>query len=334
MICFALRADVHSRETTAVLSVGILSTARINDPVLAGAALSDRVRVAAVASRDRRRAEEYARERGIERAYGSYEELVADPELEAVYISLPNSLHFEWSIRALESGKHVLCEKPFDRRPERVEEAFDAAERADRLLMEAFMWRHHPQTKRLVELVDEGTIGELRLIRSALSGTLTHLGDVRMRPELDGGALMDSGCYCVSAARLLAGEPESVSGRQVIGSTGVDVRFAGTMVFPGNVLAQFDCAMDLFQRAAIEAIGSEGMIRVPDPISIERAGIELHRDGSVERIGVEQADRYQLQFDNFADAIRGRAEPLLGREDAVGQARVIEALYADAAAHG
>jgi D-xylose 1-dehydrogenase (NADP+, D-xylono-1,5-lactone-forming) len=317
-----------------VVSWGILSTARINDPVLAGAALSDRVRVDAVASRDRGRAEEYARERGIERAYGSYEELLADTEIEAVYISLPNSLHVEWSIRALEAGKHVLCEKPFDRRPDRVEEAFDAAERAERLLMEAFMWRHHPQTKLLVELVEEGAIGELRLIRSALSFPLTELGNVRMRPELDGGALMDVGCYCISASRLLAGEPEAVSGRQVIGSTGVDVRFAATLVFPGDVLAQFDCGMDLFRRGEVEAIGSEGMIRVPDPISIERPGLELHRDGSLERIEIEQADRYQLQFENFSDAIRGHGEPLLGREDAVGQARVIEALYADAGARG
>ena len=309
---------------------GLLSTARINDAVLAGAALSDRVRVGAVASRDQGRAEAYARERGIERAYGSYEALLADPEIEAVYIPLPNSLHVEWSIRALEAGKHVLCEKPFDRRPDRVEEAFDAAERADRLLMEGFMWRHHPQTKRLVELVDQGAIGDLRLVRSAMSFPLTTLADVRMRPELDGGALMDVGCYCISMSRLLAGEPESVSGRQVIGSTGVDVRFAATLVFPGDVLAQFDCGMDLAMRGELEAIGSEGMIRVPDPISIERPGIELRRDGSVERIEIEQADRYQLELENFGDAIRGRGDPLLGREDAVGQARVIDMLYAAA----
>jgi D-xylose 1-dehydrogenase (NADP+, D-xylono-1,5-lactone-forming) len=306
---------------------GILSTARINRAVLAGAGLSDRVRVGAVASRDGVRAEAYAREHGIERAYGGYDELLADPELEAVYISLPNSLHVEWSIRALEAGKHVLCEKPLDRRPERVEEAFDAAERADRFLMEAFMYRHHPQTKRLAELVEDGAIGELRLVHAAFSFPLTELGDVRMRPELDGGALMDVGCYCVSAARLLAGEPESATGRQVLAPTGVDVRFAGTLAFPGQVLAHFDCGLDLPRRSAVEAVGSEGILHVADPFLIRTAGIELRRGDEVERIEVEQADRYQLQLENFGDAIHGRADPLLGREDAVGQARAIELLY-------
>ena len=133
---------------------GLLSTAKINERVLKGAGKSDRVRVVAVGSRDEGRAETYAREHDLERAYGSYEELLADPEIDAVYISLPNALHVDWCVRALEAGKHVLCEKPLDRRPERVEGAFAAAERCGRLLMEGFMWRHHPQTERLVELVE------------------------------------------------------------------------------------------------------------------------------------------------------------------------------------
>src|SRR5919106_6537645 len=148
---------------------GFLSTARINRLVLAGARESDRVDVVAVASRDRERADAYARENGIERAYGSYEALLADSEIEAVYISLPNSLHVEWSIRALEAGKHVLCEKPLDRRPQRVEEAFDAADRAGRFLMEGFMYRHHPQMARLRELVEDRAIGELRAITSVFT---------------------------------------------------------------------------------------------------------------------------------------------------------------------
>src|SRR5215203_3028921 len=135
------------------VSWGFISTANINDKLLAGAAESDWVDVIAVASRDAARAEAYARERGIERAYGSYEELLADPDVEAVYISLPNSMHVDWSVRALEAGKHVLCEKPMARSVEPVERAFDAADAADRVLAEAFMWRHHPQASRLVELL-------------------------------------------------------------------------------------------------------------------------------------------------------------------------------------
>jgi len=315
-----------------VVTWGLLSTARINDAILAGAALSDRVRVGAVASRDLDRAESYARERGIERAYGSYEALLTDPEVEAVYIGLPNGLHVEWSIRALEAGKHVLCEKAFDKRVDRVEEAYDAAERADRFLMEGFMFRHHPQTQRLAGLVADGEIGELRLVRAAFSYSLASLGDVRMRPELDGGSMTDVGCYCVSMIRLLAGEPAAVTGTQVLGSTGVDVRFAGTLTFPGDVLAHFDCGFDLPYRAELELVGSEGVARVADAFTIGSlgiggSGIELRRGDGVEVVRAPEENHYKLELENLSDAIRGVADPLLGREDAVAQARAIEALY-------
>src|SRR4051812_23704384 len=146
------------------LRLGLLSTAEINDLLIDGAGQTDAVEIVAVASRDATRAEAYADEHGIARAHASYETLLADPEVEAVYISLPNSMHVEWSIRALEAGKHVLCEKPLTRHTADVERAFDAAEAADRLLMEAFMWRHHPQTQRLRSLVAEGAVGRLGLV--------------------------------------------------------------------------------------------------------------------------------------------------------------------------
>ena len=309
------------------MRLGILSTARINRAVLTGARLSDRVEVVAVASRDAARAEAYAREHEIERAHGSYEALLDDPGVDAVYISLPNSLHIGWSIRALEAGKHVLCEKPLDRRPAEVERAFDAADRAGRILMEAFMYRHHPQTKRLAELVREGAIGELRLVRSSFSFPLYDETNVRLRPELDGGSLMDVGCYCVSGSRLVAGEPLTVSAHQVVGPTGVDVRFAATMSFPGGALAHFDCGLDLANRGELEAVGSEGTIVVRDPWLIREAALELRRGGDLELVEIENPNRYQLELENLAGAIRGEEEPLLGRDDALGQARAIEALY-------
>src|SRR5436190_310606 len=191
---------------------GIISTAHINRLVIPGAKASPKVGLVAVASRDNERGEAYAREWGIERAYGSYEALLEDPEIEAVYISLPNTLHVEWSVRALEAGKHVLCEKPLSRRPEEVEAAFDAAGQTGRFLMEAFMYRHNPQTRRLKELVDEGAIGELRLVRSAFSYALYDETNIRLRMDVEGGSLMDVGCYCVSGSRLLGGEPEHVYG--------------------------------------------------------------------------------------------------------------------------
>jgi predicted dehydrogenase len=313
------------------VSWGFLSTANINDKLLAGAAESDRVDVIAVASRDAARAEAYARERGIERAYGSYEELLADPDVEAVYISLPNSLHVEWSIRALEAGKHVLCEKPLSRRAEDVERAFDVAEQSDRLLMEAFMYRHNSQTAKLEELVGGGAIGRLRLVRAAFSFPLTDAENVRLDASLDGGGLMDVGCYCVSSARLLGGEPEQVYGEQVLGESGVDELLTGTMRLQSDVLAQFDAGLVLQVRDELEAIGEEGSLFLDDPWHCKRPVIELRTAQGVEEIAVEPADSYRLQLENLSDAIRGEAEPLLGREDALGQARAIEALYRSAA---
>jgi D-xylose 1-dehydrogenase (NADP+, D-xylono-1,5-lactone-forming) len=309
---------------------GIISTANINRLVLAGARESDRVDVVAVASRDRARADAYAREHGIERAYASYEALLADPDIDAVYISLPNSLHVEWSIRSLEAGKHVLCEKPFDRRPDRVERAFDAAERAERLLMEAFMYRHNPQTAKVKELVESGAIGTLRLVRAAFSFSLGDLQNVRLAADLDGGALMDVGCYCVSGLRLLAGEPEKVSGEQVLGVSGVDVLFVGTMRFPGGVLGHFDCGFVLTGRDELEIVGDEGSLFLDDPWHARTPAIEHRRERRVEQIVLQPDDSYRLELENLSDAIEGEAEPLLGREDAVGQARTLEALYRSA----
>jgi xylose dehydrogenase (NAD/NADP) len=309
---------------------GLLSTANINDKLLAGAAESDEVDVIAVASRDSARAEAYARERGIPRAHGSYEDLLTDPEVEAVYISLPNAMHVEWSIRALEAGKHVLCEKPLSRRPEDVERAFDVAEKSHRLLMEAFMYRHNPQTAKLGELVAAGAIGRLRLVRAAFSFPLDEAENVRLDASLDGGGLMDVGCYCVSGARLLGGEPEEVYGQQVLSESGVDQLFTGTMRFPGDVLAQFDAGLVLHERDELEAIGEEGSLFLDDPWHCRRPVIELRTAAGVEEIALEPVDSYRLELENLSAAIRGEGEPLLGREDALGQARTIEALYRSA----
>jgi D-xylose 1-dehydrogenase (NADP+, D-xylono-1,5-lactone-forming) len=309
---------------------GFLSTANINDKLLPGAAAAPDVELVAVASRDLGRAEAYARERGIERAYGSYEDLLADPKLEAVYISLPNSMHVEWSIQALEAGKHVLCEKPLSRHPEDVERAFDAAEKAGRILMEAFMYRHNPQTKRLKELVEGGAIGRLRLVRAAFSFPLDHAANVRLNDELEGGGLMDVGCYCISGSRLLAGEPESVYGEQVAAPSGVDELFTGTLRFAADVLAEIDCGLVLPDRDELEAIGEEGSIFLDDPWHGRKPVIEVRREEGTERIELEPEDSYRLQLENMSAAIRGRAEPLLGREDALGQARAIKALYRSA----
>ncbi|HEU5278531.1 MAG TPA: Gfo/Idh/MocA family oxidoreductase [Gaiellaceae bacterium] len=306
--------------------LGILSTARINHAVLVPARETDKATVLAVASRDAARAEAYAAEHGVERAYGSYEELLGDSDVEAVYVSLPNSLHVDWAIRALEAGKHVLVEKSFSAEPAEVERAFDAADRAGLLLMEAFMYRHHAQTRRLAEVVQAGEIGELRQLRSSFSFTLDHPDDVRWRPELGGGALLDLGCYCVSVIRLLAGEPELVSGFARTATSGVDAAFSGLLQFPGEVLAEFHCAYDLPQASGLEAIGSQGTVVVLEPFHCW----DPHLQVNGERIDVADIDRYLLQLENFCDAIRGEGEPLLDREDALGQARTLAGLLRSA----
>jgi D-xylose 1-dehydrogenase (NADP+, D-xylono-1,5-lactone-forming) len=311
---------------------GVLSTARINAQFLAGVGESTECEVLAVASRDAERAAQYAAGNGIERAYGSYEELLADPDVEAVYISLPNSLHLEWTERALREGKHVLCEKPLSRRAADVEAAFDVADSCDRLLTEAFMWRYNPQTARLVELVEGGAIGPLRMVRAAFSFALgaDDAANVRLSAELEGGALMDVGSYCVNAARLLAGEPDAVSGHQIAGGDGVDVAFVGAMRFGSGVLAHFDAGMALAARDELEVVGEEASLFLDDPWHCQEPVIELRRDGAVQRIEVEAVSSYRLEAEDFSAAIRGRSQPLLGRADAVGQARTIEALYAAA----
>jgi xylose dehydrogenase (NAD/NADP) len=300
---------------------GILSTARIADKLLGAADFT------AVASRSEERARAWAAERGIPRAYGSYEALLADPEVDAVYVPLPNALHVEWSIAALRAGKHVLCEKPLGRDPSAVERAFSVAEQEGRLLTEGFMWRHHPQVIRALDAIRLDAIGELRLVRAAFSFPLDRPGDVRFQEALDGGSLMDVGCYCVSAARTFAGaEPEVAFGEAVGRRDGVDVGFAGILRFRGDLLATFEVGMDRARRSELELVGERGTIRLSDPWHAHAPVVEVNG----EHFPVEAVDPYALEFEDFEAAARGEREPLLGRDDALGQARALAALHRSA----
>jgi D-xylose 1-dehydrogenase (NADP+, D-xylono-1,5-lactone-forming) len=311
---------------------GLLSTARINGAIIAAARASQVADVVAIASRDDARAREYAELFGIPRAHGSYEALLTDPEVEAVYVSLPNALHVEWTIRALQAGKHVLCEKPMDRRPEQVAWAFDVAERAGLVLSEGFMWRHHPQTARVRELLAEGAIGDVRLVRACFSFPLAAALDVRLDAVLHGGSLMDVGSYCVSGARLaVGGEPVSALAERVAGPSGVDLRFAGVLRFEGGAIAVIDCGLDVPARDELEIVGSQGRLVLADPWHCRNPLISLERDGTPSLVEIEAADSYRLELEDVSAAIRGDRPPLLGREDALGQARALAAL--ERAAH-
>jgi predicted dehydrogenase len=268
-----------------------------------------------------------AAEHAIPRAYGAYEDLLADPQLDAVYVALPNSLHAEWTIHAARAGKHVLCEKPLARQAADAERMAGTCRQAGVLLMEAFMWRHHPQAQALVDAVHSGRIGELRHVVARFSFMLERRHDIRLDPGLDGGSLMDVGAFCVNGSRLLAGEPSHVTGIQIVGPTGVDVRFTGALEFAGGVTGEFHCAFDVPYASVLEAVGSAGRVVVREPWLC----IDPHLEIDGERVDVPDDDRYKLQLENFAAAVRGERQQLLGREDAVGQARTIDALYRSAA---
>jgi predicted dehydrogenase len=311
---------------------GLLSTARINDRVVAAARDSEQAEVVAVGGRDRARAEAYAAERAIPRAHGSYEGLLADPEVDAVYVALPNALHAAWAARALEAGKHVLCEKPLGLDPATVARAFDAAQAAGRVLAEAFMWRHHPQVARLRELLAEGAVGEMRLLRASFSFTLVGETNVRLDPALGGGALLDVGCYALSALRLVAGgEPVRVSAERVLGPTGIDLRHTGSLRFAGDVLGLLDCGFDLPERRGLEVVGAEGVLTLPDPWLGAPPVLELRRGRTTVREELPLADPYRLELEDLARAAADGREPAFGREDGVAQARALAALHRAAA---
>ena len=304
---------------------GILSTANIGRKLIAGARVAG-VEIAAVASRDEARGRAFADEHGIPRVHASYEALLADGEVDAIYNPLPNSLHVPWSIKALEAGKHVLCEKPMSRDVEQVERAFDAADAAGRVLMEAFMWRFHVQTGRVAELVRDGAIGRLRHINARFGFDLDPgSGNVRWDELLEGGALMDVGCYCVSGMRLLAGEPVRVSAERV--GERVDGRLAGVLRFEGDVTGAFDCGMDVYPRSGLEVVGDQATLWIADPWHGVTPGIVMRRDLGEERIEVEAVDPYGQELLEIEAAVAEGRPPRLDRAESVAQARAIAALY-------
>src|SRR5437764_1020458 len=303
------------------LRLGLLSTARINEAVLAAAGATDAVDVVAVASRDADRAAAYALKHGIPSAHPGYSDLLEDTGVDAVYLSLPNALHVEWALRAIDAGKHVLCEKPLAWTGADAARVVDAARGAGVVLGEGFMYRHHPQTQALRELVRLGGLGRLKRIRAWFAYTAELPQDaIVLDPALNGGSLLDVGCYCVSVSRLLAGEPPSVSAEMEMGPSGVDLRVRATMRFAGGVEAEIEAAIDRPDAAGVEVVGSRGAATVADPWHCRSAGIAL---GDGRRIAVAAADPYRLQLDDFAAAVRDGRPARVSGAQIVGQARAI-----------
>ncbi len=313
---------------------GIISTAKIGrDQVIPAIQQSNNGRVVAVSSRDDAKAHEFAAELGIERSYGSYGDLIADPEIDAIYNPLPNDGHALWSIAALKAGKHVLCEKPFAMNAAETVEMIAVAKEAGKHLMEAFMWRYHPQHARAKALVDAGEIGVPMTIHAQFTFALPwdNTTNVRLTPEMGGGGLLDVGGYCVTSTRYHARqEPDRVSGFMTLGkNSGVDENFVGILHFPNGMLAHFDCGMRGTPRNSYTIVGDKGTVTVraafrPD----ENPGlIDLARAGQpVETISVPPANQYILMVEDFADAVLNNRPTLYSAEDGLQNMKLLDAL--------
>ena len=306
-----------------VLNWGVLGTARINAQIIDVLHSSSRTRVLGIASRTLERAVDCADRWHVPRAYGDYMSLLADPEVDVIYNSLPNSLHASWTIEAAAHGKHVLCEKPLAVSVEEVDDIIAAAQRYGVVICEALMYRHHPLVLKLKDAVDRGSIGPLAIVRGAFSFHLRNDFDIRLRADLGGGSLYDSGCYPVSLARYLVGcEPREVFGWRSVGGKGVDVSFAGQMLFSkgcASVYAQFDCGFQGPYRRGIEIVGSDGVIQVPNPYKprISEFAIlnDLGRVREVVRIESAIGSPYRREIEDMADVVSGASEPLVSLHD-------------------
>ena len=322
---------------------GVLGSARVALAVtMPGIARSRNGRILAVASRSSDRARELSEQFSIERVYGGYGELLRDADVEAVYIPLPNSLHKEWTIKAAEAGKHVLCEKPLASNARDAQEMIDACRSYGVLLMEAFAHRFHPQNVYVKNLVDEGRIGKVRLITSVHSSGRPLGNDIRLNKELAGGVLMDKGCYCVNTARFILGsEPLSVAARVVYGDrSGVDERVSAQLEFPGEAVVQFDTSFFLGSAAyhqGYEVFGESGRILVPTGFAqlatyrrneiVDTEVLVTDDDGNMEKVSIAGEHQWKLEVEYFADRV------LLGEaighpaENGLANMTVIDAIY-------
>jgi predicted dehydrogenase len=316
---------------------GILSTAgHGKNTVIPAIQAASNAEVVAVASRDKERASVFAERIGIPKAYGSYEDLLADPSIEAIYIPLPNHLHKPWAIRAAQAGKHVLCEKPIALNAQEAEEMVQVFADAGLKLAEAFQWRHHPQGLQLREMVRQGAIGEMRFIDAGFSFMLTDADNVRWDPAMGGGALYDVGCYPISFTRFIAeAEPVAVTGQIRWHSSGIDDLAVATMEFPGGVFAHINCSFALPLRRYYEVVGTEGSIasnhtynpKGDIPVELVKLGPDRIAQ---ERITLPPQNSYVLMAEDFCRAVRGEADLRYPPEDAVKNMRVIDAIFKSA----
>ncbi|MFI5449947.1 MAG: Gfo/Idh/MocA family protein [Candidatus Bathyarchaeia archaeon] len=325
--------------STRTVNWGVLGTAGIATKfVIPAIEKSINGKVVAIASRDKDRAHRVAKSYGLRKCYGDYGELLDSPDIDAVYVPLPNSLHCEWTIRAAEAGLHVLCEKPLAPTAEECERMISACRKNDVILMEGFMYRYHPQIVMLQRLVDSELVGRILVIRSEFTVRLEEysrnfLDDIRYQKNLGGGSLLDLGCYCVDITRLLTkSEPDHVAGQASIHKEKqIDETFAGIMHFPGNELALFESSFLARVRHNLEIIGTKGHIELPAAFEPGyKAEIGIKTIAKTERIQFHSVNPYQLMVEEFASSVLNGREPSIPATTSIGNMKAIEMLLKSA----
>jgi predicted dehydrogenase len=314
---------------------GVLSTANIGQKrVIPAIQQASNGEVIAISSRNQETAESTAEVLGIERAYGSYEALIADPDIDAIYNPLPNSEHAVWSIRTAEAGIPMLCEKPLARDAAEAQSIVDAFVSRNIIFAEAFMYRFHPQTERVKAIVSEGGIGEIQLMMASFTFQVRTENNIRLNKALAGGSLMDVGCYCVNVFRYMTGEePVELEALAQIGEkTGVDESLTGLLRFPSGAMGHFDCGLRTFRNHMYEIRGSEGRVLVPQGFVMnpEETSVHYWHHDDYEVLKIPAANHYQLMVEDFADALINKRPPHFHPQDAVSNMRVVDRLLAAA----
>jgi predicted dehydrogenase len=314
------------------LRFGVLGAAKIvPDALIEPVAGSERAEVVAIAARDPERARRFADEHGIPHVDASYQALIRNPDVEAVYNPLPASLHAEWTIRALEQGKHVLCEKPFASNAAEAERMVAAAGESGLVLLEAFHYRYHPLANRILEVIAGGVLGDLHRVEAAFCVPIPDRGDIRYDLSLGGGATMDLGCYPIHWARLVTGtEPTVLRAEAREDPKGIDVTMTAELRFPEDVHCEVHCSMaaDTGIQVFLSATGSQGELRADNPIAPHLGHrLRVIIDGAEKTEQIEGRTTYDHQLDAFVAAVRGGEEQPTGGGDAIANMRVIDAVY-------
>jgi D-xylose 1-dehydrogenase (NADP+, D-xylono-1,5-lactone-forming) len=311
---------------------GILGTARINRSIVGPLGMSPRNELVGIASRSLDRAREYAAEKGIPRAYGSYEDMLADREIDVVYNPLPNHMHAEWTIRACQAGKHVLCEKPITMTPEELDLVGNAARNAGVVVAEAFMYRHHPQTLAVLDMISSGRLGQVKVLKGQFSFTMSRPNNFRMVPEFGGGSIWDVGCYPVSFSRAIAGtKPAEVFAWQTLSSSGVDDVFVAQMRYPNGIIAQIVSGFALPYQVWFEIQGSDAVLKIPSPWKPKEGDYAvLFQNDKEEKITFPNSELYLGEVEDMADAVLTGTPPRISLEESRENITTLNALVESA----